>query len=99
MLTILSQIIALAHTAALDSNALSVTCAVGHHTDDPVLSAATRSAHAATSAALAAALAPFGARPTDKVVDPHDPSRDSSVETLCRVYGSRMVREAAGPYC
>lgn len=98
MLNILAQIIAVAYTGALDSQALTALCAAQRGAD-PVLVAVLRSAHAATEAALATALAPFGVQPNDKVpegiirTDPDGVVRFYTMDyaTGARVYGSRLV--------
>lgn len=103
MLTILSNIVALAYVGALDSKALDAVCAA-HKGADPVLVATLRSAHSATEAAMAVALSPFGVRPGDKV-----PGSESSYTTPdgrtvtysmdyatgARVYGSQLIGGAS----
>lgn len=103
MLTILSNIVALAYVGALDSKALDAVC-VTHKGDDPVLTATLRSAHAATEAAMAVALRPFGVQPGDKV-----PGSESSYTaadgrtvtyfmdyaTGARVYGPKLINGAS----
>lgn len=103
MLTILARIATVAYVGALDSQALTTTCAM-HKGADPVLAATVRSAHAATGAALAVALAPFGVQPGDKV-----PGSESSYTTAdgrtvvhsmdyatgARVYGSQLIGGAS----
>jgi hypothetical protein len=99
MFNILGQIIGLAYIGALDSRALDTVCAVQKGCD-PVLLATMRAAHAATEAALAVALAPFGVTPRDRVpgaessfVGSDGRTIDTSMDyaTGARVFGARLV--------
>lgn len=103
MLTILARIATVAYVGALDSQALTTACAM-HKGADPVLVATVRSAHAATEAALAVALAPFGVQPGDKVpgsdstyTGPDGTVRSYSMDyaTGARVYGSQLIGGAS----
>jgi hypothetical protein len=100
MLTILSNIVALAYAGALDSAALTATCTVGHNTGDPVLAATLRAAHGATEAALTAALAPFGVGTSDIMEEGSYKSQGNvynyktDAATGARVQGTKMLAGA-----
>jgi hypothetical protein len=87
-LTILAKIVALAYAGAMDSLSLSAVCAVGHSAEDPAIKATFGVAHSATSAALAVALASFGA--TESTMVPHYEG-ESVAGSLARVYGPRTI--------
>jgi len=91
-LTILANIVALAHAGALDSQALNAVCLVGHNTDDADLKWTLGLVHNATTQALAVALRPFGVTPNAAV--PHC-GDESTAECLARVYGPRTIGRAS----